>query len=304
MEVTHLLYTPFTGLGLYNGFRGNRWLKNRIKVFKRYVVPSLQNQTDQDFVHWVSWRPEEKNNPHVRELEEYMKTVGYPYIFTYSGLCFYDDKYPEAEAMSRLALNLHRTSWELVDILKDTVLMTIQPSDDLYNKDTVKTMKNVLLNTDFQAAGYTKGYVANYLTMEVKEYNPETNPPFFTIKFNKDAFINPQGHMKHTGPYVSHEYVPQHLKYLSIPERGFLVGTHMDNVSTVFDHPYAGETVPNALLEQFGISGTEPIKREFSLRRVLFHRLPYRVKRKLRYWAEKNWILRPPFAFLYNFLRA
>ena len=38
----HLIYCPFTGLGLYNGFRGNRWLKNRIKIFKEFVVFDIQ----------------------------------------------------------------------------------------------------------------------------------------------------------------------------------------------------------------------------------------------------------------------
>ena len=35
----HLMYMPFSGLGLYNGFRGNRWLKNRIKICKLRIRP-------------------------------------------------------------------------------------------------------------------------------------------------------------------------------------------------------------------------------------------------------------------------
>ena len=70
----HLLYVPFTGLGLYNGFRGNKWLKKRIQIFKQFVVPSLHAQINQNFIIWISWRPEEKNNHIVKEFYQYLRT--------------------------------------------------------------------------------------------------------------------------------------------------------------------------------------------------------------------------------------
>ncbi len=75
LKIKHLMYVPFTGLGLYNGFRGNRWLKNRIEIFKQFVIPSLLNQTDQDFILWVSWRREEKNNPIIKEFKQYLENI-------------------------------------------------------------------------------------------------------------------------------------------------------------------------------------------------------------------------------------
>ena len=75
MNTKHLIYCPFTGLGLYNGFRGNRWLKNRIKIFKQYVVPSLLNQSNQNFILWVSWRPEERNNIIISTLFKYLNST-------------------------------------------------------------------------------------------------------------------------------------------------------------------------------------------------------------------------------------
>ena len=297
MKVTHLLYTPFTGLGMYGGYRGKRWLRNRIAVFKQFVIPSLQNQTDQDFVHWISWRPEERDNPLVRELYYYMKnTANYEFVFTYSGLCFYDDKLPHDVAMDKLIMNLHKTSHELVDILEDNVLMTIQPSDDLYRKDMVEFMKKTLLQTDYQAAGYTKGYIMNYGTKEVCEYNPKTNPPFFTIKFTKEVFINPSLHANYTGPYQSHEYVGKYLKYMQVDTRGFLVGTHGENISTHFSHPFKGVQV-YGVLEDFGVATVPALTLPISLRKKMLRMLPHSWQRKLRYWFGErmynvfyNWI--------------
>lgn len=304
----HFMYVPFTGLGLYGGFRGNRWLRNRIKVFTQFVVPSLQAQTSQNFTIWVSWRREEKNNKQVRALEKHLERIfGADRVaFTYGGCCFWDDKYPDDQAHERLIESLHRNLGEIIDYVGDheKVLMTIQPSDDCYHKGMVEEIQSNLSSNKIDAVGYTKGYMINYFTGQVVEYNPETNPPFFTIKFDKATFIDPLKHAKHTGPYKSHEYVGDHLMYRKIDKRGFMVGTHQDNISTVFDHPYAGDEVDGETLKDFGLYSVNILRVDPSLRRWVFHKFPYGVKRKLRYWAERDWMFRPIFSFIYNFMRS
>lgn len=298
-----LVYVPFTGLGLYDGFRGNRWLQNRIAVFKRFVLENLSKQTDQDFILWISWRPEERNNKYVKELEEYIKGK-FNYVFTYSGVCFWDDKYDDDTARVRLAGALHGSVAELINHLDaEYIDMLIQPSDDVYRIDTIENMKKVLQN--YQAIGHKRGYMIDYTTLNMVEYNPKTNPPFFAIRFPKDKFIDPSKHMKYTGPYKSHEYVPDYLKMAVWEHRGFIVGTHDNNISTTFDHPYGGQRVDKSVLKEFGLENVEPVKFNWSLFRPIFKRLPYKIKRKLRYWAgEKKWILRPFFNFIYNILRS
>lgn len=297
-KVLHLAYVPFTGLGRYNGFRGNDWLQNRIKVFKQYVIPSLQNQTNQDFVVWISWRQEEKGNPQVMALENYiLEHTNLRLIMTYGGVCFWDDKYPDEEAQARLKLSLHRS---LVDIMNQfgsykTVLMTIQPSDDCYDQKAYEEFRRVLMTTDAEVAGYRKGYVARYTTGEIAEYNPDTTPPFFTIKFPYEVFVDTMKHYTYTGPYKSHEYIGDKLKYVGLEGRGFLVGTHGENISTTFDIPYKGQDVPKEVFNQFGIK-PNPIKLRLNIRRTVMSKLPYAVRRKLRYWfGEKlpvfKWIV-------------
>jgi hypothetical protein len=317
----HLMYCPFTGLGLYQGFRGNRWLKNRIKIFKQFVVPSLQAQSCQDFTLWISWRYEERTNPIVKAFVRDLEKTGLNVVHTYSGVCFYDDKYPPEVARERLVSALHGAMRDLIDTTTgetgcEWVLMTIQPSDDCYHVNAVQGIQEAFKELpELQAVGFTKGYLMNYQTREVAEWNPKTNPPFYTIKFPRPLFINPPQHAEYTGlkqdkdhykkgtPLPSHEYVPYCLNYGQINERGFLVGTHGENISTVWNHPYKGAIVTDALAD-FGLNNVLPLKLPFSIRRSIFRRLPHKAQRKLRYWAgEKQWVFRGLFSLIYNGLR-
>jgi hypothetical protein len=309
-KITHFLYVPWTGLGLYGGYRGDRWLKNRIKIFKQFVLESIKGQYDKDFVLWFSWRPEEKKNQIVRDFISYMKNTGIKTVNTFHGVCFWDDKYPDEEARARLLESLRSSCGELIDVIGESnwVYMTIQPSDDCYSRDLVSGMKKIFNETDVEAAGFANGYMIHYPTMRVAEYNPTTTPPFFTIKFPRETFIDPLKHAEYTGPYKSHEYISDRLKFGSIGQREFIVGTHGDNISTVFDHPFRGKELlgeeREVILDKFGLLGAEKLVVPFSIRRKIFGIMPYALKRKLRFLAtEKKWILRSLFSLIYNFLR-
>lgn len=315
MMFRHFLYIPFTGLGLYGGYRGDRWLRNRIKIFKQFVVPSLKNQSNQYFDIWVSWRPEERNNERVKELKvflerEFPKRV----VFTYEGVCFYDDKYPDKIARERLVTNLHKTMNTLINHVGDVneVYMTIQPSDDCYARHMVADVHNTFRrDSAIQACGYQKGYLMNYQTKELNEYNPKTNPPFYTLRFTKEKFIDPYGHTVHTSlkkkvnqyeegtPLPSHEYVPDCLKFEPLMGRGFLVGTHGENISTHFNHPYRGEAVDPKTLTFFGLDTVEPLKLKLSVRKWIMRHLPHPIRRKIRYYLGEKL-----YQSFYNFIRA
>lgn len=310
----HFLYVPFTGLGLYGGSRGNRWLRNRIQIFKQFVVPSMIAQTNQNFTVWVSWRREDKGNVYVEELQQYLvRTFGSDrVVFTYSGVCFYDDKYPDGEAKARLINAVHGAGMTLINYIGDVkdVVYTIQPSDDCYHSGMVEEVQTLLKETDYNAIGYKHGYIMSYPTGEVREYNPQTNPPFFSVRMPKETFIDPFQHVQFTAlkqnvgkyskgtPYPSHEYIGDCLKYLQLPKRGFLVGTHGENISTHFKHPYAGDQVDKTILNQFGILGVPPLKIRFSIRKQIMRKLPHNWQRKLRYlFGEKL------YTSFYNFIR-
>ena len=305
MDIKHYMYVPFTGLGLYGGFRGERWFKNRLKIFKQFVVPSLQAQTNQNFTVWISFTQAQRNHPLVIDLADYLTEAGLRYIFTFSGICFYDDKYPLEEAKSRLVGNLHNTIGELLDDIGDVdyVYMTIQPSDDCYYAGAVDEIQRELEN--YEAVGYKHGYICNYFNLDVSEYNPKTNPPFYTIKFPKEIFIEPLDHANYTAtkvaipgypvgtPLPSHEWVKDCLNYKQIDKRGFLVGTHSENISTYYEHPFKGERVDRGFIRTFGLENVDILKLKKSLRKILLRKLPFKVQKKLRYYSQLyNWLRR------------
>lgn len=291
-----LAYVPFTGLGLYGGFRGNRWLRNRIKIFKQFVIPSLLNQTDQDFILWVQWRPEERNNKYVQELSRHLSEIfGSRWVFTFGGLCFWDDKYEDKIEHGRLAEHLHYTMPDLFEVVGQAteVIMLIQPSDDLYEKHAVRRMKDAFASEKtLQAVGYQQGYHMDYLTKDLREYNPTTNPPFFAIRFPAETFLSPQAHMAYTGPYKSHEYVPTHMRYWKLPGQGFMVGSHTENISTHFNHPFTGpeRIESDQTLSDFGILEAPTLELPVSLRKKLIQKLPFGWQKRLRYlFGEKGY---------------
>lgn len=217
-KIKHLLHVPFSGLGNYGGWRGENWLRNRIKIFKQFVIPSLQAQTNKDFILWVAWRREEKNNPQVKELKKYLDDIGMPNVFTYSGICFYDDKYEDSVARERLINALQGAMGDVINTIGkcEYVIMQIQPSDDVYHRNAIKVIQTAFKEGDFEAVGFKKGYICNYQTKEVREYNPLTSPPFYAIKFPRSVFIEPLEHCKYTsikhdvGKYKAGTPIPSH----------------------------------------------------------------------------------------------
>lgn len=313
MKTKLLVYVPFTGLGMYGGFRGNRWLKNRINIFKQFVVPSLLNQTDQDFVLWISWRPEERTNKYVKELKEWLLETTLTTVFTYEGIMFWDDKFEDSVAREKLANSISKTVPELFDVTADCeeIHWLLQPSDDCYDRMTVESVKLAFKDSHMEAVAYNKGYLCNYNTKEVLEYNPKTSPPFHAIKFTRGVFFDPAKHMKYISlkedvgeykkgtPCPSHEYLPKCLVTANFDGRGFLVGTHGENISTHFNHPYGGESVSLEILKNYGIYDVPRLALPLSVRKWVMRRLPYSWQRKLRYVFGEMFVNK-----IYEFLRS
>lgn len=300
-QIKHLLYTPFTGLGLYGGHRGKRWLRNRIHIFKQFVVPSLQNQSEKDFTLWISWRPEDKGDPIIADFGKWLdENTELKFFFTYSGVCFWDDKYPDEIAHDRLVKAIHAASPILANNIgeADSVYVTIQPSDDCYEGDMVREVQRELRDEHVQAVGYRYGYVMDYLTKRLAEWTPHTSPPFYTIKFPRSVFLNPLEHVNYAG-IKSHEYLPQKLRTKYLPRRGYLVGTHGENISTIFNHPFRGPDASPLCLKRFGLQDVEPLTLPISLRKKFMRKLPHNWQRKLRYVLGEKFA-----AKIYDLLRS
>lgn len=284
------LMCPFLGLGRIN--RGDTWLKNRLDIFHRFTLQSILNQTDRNFVLWISWRPQDKNNPIIQQFKRDLdRIMDLRVVFTYGGLCFYDDKYEEAEALDNLRRNLEATLPELeAAVGRDSeVRVLLQPSDDMYLPHAVKAINKVQAG---RAAGFTKGYIMSYATKEVAEYNPVTSPPFYAMTFQRGEFLSPAKHFDLIKDIKSHEDIALQLGFVKLPGRGFIVGTHGANISTTFNSRFKGRKLTKQktaeLLIATGTWQSLPIKLKLSGRmrlRQIVNRLP--LNNLLKRWYYK-----------------
>lgn len=297
--IQHIVYCPFTGLGAYNGYRGDKWLVSRIKVFKRFVLPSLMNQSKKEFILWISWRPEERQNPIVKDFVRFLnKFRGLRTVHTFHGLCFFDDRKENGKA--HLIRNLGKTLPELREYVAhaDWVYMTIQPSDDMYCSGAFWDIQNVEPEMG-KAIHFPSGYIMNYSSKEVAEYNPDTMSPFATTIFPKDVFLDPWKHLDYTGPYESHEYVKDFFRIHEIPKRSYMVGTHGANISTAWSIPYKGREILGTEREYVWLSfscwDTDPLPMHKSWRlygRILYNKLPKSIQKTIKslYHSLRNYV--------------
>lgn len=247
--ICHLVYTPFTGLGK-PGFRGDNWLRDRIKIFKKYTLKSLQNQSDQFFIHWISWRPEEQNNDLVKELFSYLCGIEWRVIFTFGGLCWWDDKYKR----DKLKKRLKDTMPTLKDIVGDAkyVYETVLASDDMYHCDMVSSVQMQPFAYK-RALIHWNGYVHNLKTGEIATWNPKNLPPFYTLMYPADVFLDYKKHFDYIKDLKTHENVEHLYDCVRLPDDRYMVNVHERNISTCFEHPYTGKAVDKKVLKNFGV---------------------------------------------------
>lgn len=87
----HVIYIPFSGVGLFDDPDDNNWLDYRIKIFKDFTLNSLLNQSLKPDLLWLSFDGRE-GSPLIDELEAYLWDK-VPTVITYNGLIYKDDKY-------------------------------------------------------------------------------------------------------------------------------------------------------------------------------------------------------------------
>ena len=232
-DFIHFIYTPFTGLG-NPPYRGNNWFVRRISIFKNYTLKSLLNQTNKNFVHWMSFRAEEKDNPLLQMLYLYLSSIkDYKFIMTFGGTAYWDDKYEEDNLLERLRATLPFLG-KVMTGKEKYVMMTILASDDMYASDAVEV---------FQSYGYDEkrllvfyhGYIYNIKTKQLGTWEPPDMcmPPFYTIFFPTESFLDPDKHYEYTQAYKDHWLVEDLFNTIKIPMRGkYCVTVHGNNIST------------------------------------------------------------------------
>lgn len=278
---THFIYIPFSGVGL--GVRDLVWYKYRLDIFKHYTLKSLKNQTNKDFILWMSFAPKDKDNPLIQNLDSYL-TI--PHVFTYEGLMYWDDKFGGSVFnrlynIARAARQCHRNeNWSkflpmvheialnnknktlesrldkslksLVKYIKgNQVYLTRIDSDDMFRKDAVDEIQKV---SGVQAVLCTEGYIYN--CVRVHHYRPTTNPPFHTIIFSSEVFKDAKKHKEYYKNFRSHEDIPKIFTCQKLPKGMYCVLTHSqaNQISTNWHHPFKKEEASMSVLKDYGIT--------------------------------------------------
>lgn len=270
MKKLHIIYIPFSGVGLSNGYRGDKWFSHRIEVFKRFTLKSLANQTNKDFTIWCSFRPEEEHNPLTKHIARAILESGLKCVFTFHGLMYFDDKFsdyspkliarnigmmmmshirnktiPNPLRIIRDAFsNKNKTLVERIEkSLKsfnaagDWVYLTRIDSDDMFHKDVVELIQSQEPARK-KALVFKQGVVYNVATTQLAEWNPTTNPPFHTIIFPADEFFDAQKHKDYYGLFQSHESITSEFNCTTLPDKHYCqVVNHgkKGNISTYWE---------------------------------------------------------------------
>lgn len=231
---------PFTGLGLFNGYRGDEWFKRRIELFHKYTLHSLKKQTNQNFIIWCQFRPEERDNPLLQKLIDSRIGCNIEYVFTFGGICIWDDRKENEEQglLNRLKITL--PGLEKIVGKEDVKLINLA-SDDMYSDEVVESVFNAPF-APRTALTHQLGYI--YSTDDrLAEWNPTTNPPFYTLMYTNEDFLNPEKHYKFLEGFHSHEDIVKVFNPVRMPDRRYMVLVHNANISTQWSHPFRGQEI-------------------------------------------------------------
>ena len=280
----HLIYIPMRGVGI--DLRGDDWFWERVEVFRTYTLQSLKKQVNQNFVVWMSFRPQDENSEAVAYLAELLKFNDIRYIFTFNGLMYYDDKFTDEiwlkiknigriirhcwrnkalkdflPSLKEIRYNKNRTLEarlsKSLEIMRpyfqdcEKVIVSRIDSDDMYHKEFVALTQTA---KDFFGAIICKrGLIFNSDTQEMAEWNPPTNPPFHTIIFPGEIFFDPAKHLAYFKDFKSHEDITRVFDCLEMPSYMYCVTTHnpKNHISTVWNHPFRGKIMDSNLINNF-----------------------------------------------------
>ncbi|HDY66397.1 MAG TPA: FkbM family methyltransferase [Candidatus Scalindua sp.] len=271
-KLIHLVYVPFTGLGIRE-YGGDAWFEYRIDIFIKYVLPSLLNQTTKDFVLWISFRPEEQENPLTKQLKHALDKTEIKYILTFDGVMMHDDrglKHNEdlKERMEKSLAEVKKAtepvivsfSGDKAELYKppEWVYKTDLGSDDLFSKEALAEIQKVEPK-ERGATYYLNGYVMNMVSGQIAEWNRDTSCSKYTVIFPYETFFNAEKHIEYTSELKSHEFLPKVFDAVRLPDKRYMAGVHKGNISTEWENKFRGEEIKGAdkvdVMKRFGLCG-------------------------------------------------
>jgi hypothetical protein len=281
----HIIYIPFSGVGLFDDPDDDAWLLYRIGVFKNFTLKSILNQSIKPDLLWLSFDGR-RNNGWIKAL---VNSIPIPTIVTYSGLIYKDDKYiirlrgsenyqsTGAQAVRMIGRAVKRRSlkifiryiWRLLfkNLTLESRLSALQSvknalgtfqwvyltridSDDLIHRDWIKEC-NMYKPQQRRCLTRDKGYVYNGETLA--EWNPITHPQFFTLCIPRRAF-EPKAWIDYWNGYISHEDADRVFTPTRLRDYRYLMIMHGNQISSTWNHPFRDKEIKDLTkLIEFGL---------------------------------------------------
>ncbi len=254
-KILHFLYIPWTGLGIIE-YKGDSWFDYRIDLFKKFVLPSLTNQTTKDFVLWCSFRKEERYKPQIDRLEKYLDEARIKHIFTFDGIMMWDDRglrhNQDLKERMEKSLDFVKKQSEIADWVYKTDL----GSDDMLSAEALEEIQKVEPK-ERGATYYLNGYVLDMERMRLADWNRTTSCSKYTVIYPYDTFFNAEKHLEYVKGLVSHEFIPQVFNAERLPDGRYMCGVHQGNISTTWENSLRGrqynDIEKKEILKRFGL---------------------------------------------------
>jgi hypothetical protein len=237
--------TPWGGTGTKSieaegkggGFKGQTWYDNRYKLYREFTLKSLMNQTDKDFLIWLQFRPEEKDNPTTAKIESQLKLSGLKYIMTFDSPIMMEDRAPwhNVDLIERATRSLK----QLEPIEEDYVVEVNLDSDDMVHKRFVEILKTKETK-DRKAFFMRKGFMYS-VDNRLADWNNPYSMSIYAIVYPTPIFLDAQKHFDYQNGLNSHEQIPKLFDAEELPDGMYCCLYHGFNISTIWGHDYMGK---------------------------------------------------------------
>lgn len=177
------------------------WIRNRLDLLFTYALPSLVNQSNQDFLAYVLIDPSseefiQKQLHNYHSLPDNIHFVAYP-----AKILYYPDTLEDCDTLYAVRLD----------------------SDNCFEKDYIEHLASFEVKSDTQAIMTEHGYI--YLVNEKQLYScymPSVAFQCFIYHYENGIAVTEE----HT---MSHEYITRLLRCEFLPQNNFIISIHDTN---------------------------------------------------------------------------
>jgi len=205
---------------IYNLDLPLKWVKDRIELFNRFTLPSLLNQTFQDFRIFLICG--NKHKEYTSNLK-WNKRIELCYGKGEKGTITQDPGYPEP--------GLKIEEFGVIDT--DYIAITRLDSDDMFHRDAMADVRDNVIMTDERRCLIFKKYLLwNTVNHYLYPIHHKRSPPFITHIFPKAIYKDYNKFAEQH--FLSHRFAGGKLpETIELPADRVCVVNHEDNISRI-----------------------------------------------------------------------